>query len=837
MYQNIYYDKFDDKIHLWDDEYGYNVLDYQKYAYKLDPDGDYVALDGNRLSKVLDWDYDEHVNGLVYEGGVRPEMRVLVDVYLDSDEPSKDHNICFIDIEVAKEDKYSDPMDADNTITSISYYFSNTKQMICLILDKKGTADFSGIEGARVEVFPTEKRMLDYFIKEWGVNAPTIVTGWNVKWYDMMYLFQRYNKVYPTKMGYRLSPIGKISQYRDRRGNEHFKIAGVSILDYMELYKTFTYNEEPSYTLDFISKKVLKRGKVEYEKDLDHLYEIDPEKFVEYNIEDVQLIIDMDKKLDFISIARGTAHVGHVPYEDVFLTSRYMEGACLTSLKRQGLVATHSKRADGEKAAGAFVKKTTAGRYNWVYDLDLTSLYPSIIMTLNISPETKLFKILDWDVHQYHDAEKDVYETVHFVGNDREELEMSRQQLKKLLESGNVTVSKNGVVYRKDKSGLIPSLLREWFDQRAKFRKISDEAHENGDYEKSTFYDRKQKIQKVLLNSLYGVLLLPNWRFYDKDNGEAVTLTGQDIIHFTTDMANLFYNRELGTDKIDYCIYTDTDSVFYESMPIIEHRYGKVNEEDIPDLTIKIASEVQDHINMGYDMYAVKFLFTRAHRLNIKQELVARRAFWGSAKKRYAMWIVRDGNKVVDEPDIKGFDNVRSSFPKLYRKFLEEIIIDILHDIEKQELNSKVIEFKKGLSSYPVADIMNPTSVKNITKYLPEDKDKLDMLYIKGTPIHVKSAVHYNHLLTIKKMDQYRKLADGDKILWTYLMDNPHGFDTIALAGFDDPPELEEFVDKYIYRDKMFDRAMQKKLQSIWDDLGWGKINLNPAVQKFVTYE
>jgi DNA polymerase elongation subunit (family B) len=268
-------------------------------------------------------------------------------------------------------------------------------------------------------------------------------------------------------------------------------------------------------------------------------------------------------------------------------------------------------------------------------------------------------------------------------------------------------------------------------------------------------------------------------------------------------------------------------------MPIINHRHPNVSDDDIPDLSIGVATEVQNFINKSYDVYAREFHMLSTHRWDIKQELIAKRAFWGGAKKRYAMWIVREGNEVKDEADIKGFDSVRSSFPKLFRKFLEGVIIDILHDADPIELNTKIMQFKRDLYNYDIMDIMNPTSVKDIAKWTPDS----DTGFKKSTPIHVKSAMNYNRLMDALKIHSAPKIQNGDKIIWTYLKDNPYNFDSIALVGYDDPEEMVTFVEKYINRDKLFDKALENKLQSIWDDLGWGSIITNPNVSKFFIFD
>ena len=345
------------------------------------------------------------------------------------------------------------------------------------------------------------------------------------------------------------------------------------------LYKLFTYTQLSSYRLDAVAEHELSEKKVEYTGTLNDLYENNIDKFVEYNIHDVRLVKRLHDKLDFIDMARGVCHVGHVPYEDVYFSSRYLEGAILVYLKNIGVVAPNKpprvEKLDGDKFAGAYVQPPQRGKHDWVFDLDITSMYPSVIMSLNISPETKMGKIIGWDEEEFIRGDKKTYT---LKSDDREMGKLTETELKDFLDNNKVSVSSNGVMYRSDKKGLIPALLEKWFDTRVEYRKLMKKFGDAGDNEKYTYFKSRQLIQKVVLNSLYGVLGLPVFRFYDLDNAEATTLTGQELIKFTRKIGNHFYNKELGDTK-DYCIYIDTDSVFYSALPLIQKRFPTMDIE------------------------------------------------------------------------------------------------------------------------------------------------------------------------------------------------------------------------------------------------------------------
>jgi len=401
MYKNLHFDRNNQMVHLWTDgqhnDKPYSCFPFERYAYQVDPKGTNVTLNGLKVKKVSNWSKEAEKQNLIFEHDVRTETRVLIDRYFQNDDVSVGHNILFLDIEIAKEGKYSKPNEAFNTVTAIAYYSSIEQKYHCLLLDPDCKIEDKIIDGTHLKRFSREDQLLAYFITEYQKLKVDIITGWNTDHFDMPYLFNRLINVLGEKVARKLSPIGIV--YQNEYGRDYsIKIAGVSQLDYLKLYKNYNYNEEPRYTLDAISKKELGRGKVEYEGSLDSLFENDIHKFIQYNVSDVELLVAMDKKLDFISIAMGICHKGHVPYEDFTMPSRFLDGASLVYCKRNGFVASSGIKGDEQgKAEGAFVKQPKTGFYKWVYSLDLQSLYPSIIMTCNISPETKIAKIHNWE--------------------------------------------------------------------------------------------------------------------------------------------------------------------------------------------------------------------------------------------------------------------------------------------------------------------------------------------------------------------------------------------------------------------------------------------------------
>ena len=835
MYQNIAFHKKTNTMHVWDDELGHKTINFQPYGYLPDDNGKYVSLNGQRLSKTAGNHKD---NRNAYESDLNAEVRTLIDLYHDSDKVSTGHSDFFFDIETAKDEYgYSTPEDVRTQITSIAYYDKTGKDRRVLVLDERKRLSDDVIYGDNVtiESFGTEADMLIKFINYFSEIQPTVITGWNTDGYDIPYLVNRIKKVLGPKSVKKLSPVGIVEWNKHR---EKYKIFGVSSLDYLPLYKAQPGNERPNYRLDTIAKFELGKGKVEYEGDLDLLFETDINKFIEYNMTDVDLVFELDEKLQLINLARTICHKGHVPYEDVYYSSKYLDGAAIVDLKRNGLVAPNKQfrfveEERQDKLAGAYVMPPTPGLYKWIYDLDLTSLYPSIIMSLNISPETKVGVISNWK--QECLLKKDPV-SVKINGQPIDDV-------KQWLIKNKFTVASNGVVYDTRSVGFLPRILKKWFAERVEFKTERDK-HKVGS-EKYKFYDAEQLAQKTLLNKFYGVLGLKTFRFHDLDNAGAITATGQSVIKFSAKAINAYYKKETGKNnfrnatgkRVDFSFYTDTDSTFVSSLPLIEKRYPNFDENDeqfMIEKTNEVAAEIQNHVNEMYNQYSLYFHNTKEHRFQIKQEYVAKSGVW-IAKKRYAQWVIFKEGKPTDKLDIKGLDVVRSSFPVDFKEIMEETLWYILKQRSKLDTTDMIMEFKDKIQDSDILNVMNNTGVKEISKYTKKRKPFAG--YLKGTPIHVKSSINYNdmlHHLGIEK--KFEAINDGDKIKWAYLKTNAMGFDTIALRGYEDPRQLTEFVKKYIDRNKIFNSALRGKIDDFYLAMNWDNLPENNNVNKFFSF-
>jgi DNA polymerase elongation subunit (family B) len=605
---------------------------------------------------------------------------------------------------------------------------------------------------------------------------------------------------------------------------EKYRIAGVSSLDYLDLYKKFTYTQQPNYRLDTIGRLEVNMGKVPYEGSLDQLFRDDLNKFIEYNLQDVRIIVEMDRKLKLIELVRGICHIGHVPYEDYPMSSRFLEGTIVTYLHRKGIIVTDKPQdarekmdamdEGGEGFTGAYVKDPIPGLYEWVYSLDLQSLYPSIIMSLNISPETKIGFVRNWNMEQHFRKEIVAY-VVQEKDNDTT-MELPYNEFMEFLQENNLTVSSNGVLYNNDKKGIIPEVLETWFAQRVEYKNTMKKYVNEGNKEMADYYDRRQHIQKIFLNSLYGVLGLPVFRFYDVDNAAAVTISGQDVIKSTAKVVNKHYEKLLGGDK-DYVVYIDTDSIYASSKPLLTG--------DSKEFTIELAREMESKLNNFYNVFAKKAFNCSQHKLYIKGESVASTGFW-VAKKRYALDKVYDleTNQDVSKMVVKGLDVVRSSFPKAFREFMSQMLKDILKGVPKDVVDQKILDFNNSLDERNFLDIARNTSANNISEYTLHDVPGLKA-FKKGAPVHVKAAIVYNRLLEkFNIKDRYEPIADGEKIKYVYLKANPYQIDALAVKGYQDPPQIIDMIKEHIDTNALFENELRNKLDDFYTALNWGNI-------------
>lgn len=837
MYKNIFIDRKQNLVHLWDDEKGHLQFPFRNYAFRKSASGTFSSIYGDKLEKIYNFNPRDPS---LFESDVPLETRILIDAYEDSDEQSKGHVIATIDIEVSTEGGFPVIAEGDKEITAIALHDSSTQKYTVFILDTERKIQDTINGDVEIRSFDNEESLLMHFYTKWEEIQPTIVTGWNIDGFDMLYLYNRSKQVVGETNAKRISPIG-IAHYN--KYTERMTIAGVSSLDYLTLYKKFSGKNEPSYTLGAIGKKVVNIDKLTYRGSLNDLYKEDINRYIEYNLNDVKIVVALDKKLQFIDLARGICHTGHVSYEQFGTSSRYLEGAILIYLRRQGKVAPNKpiegreeyeqRLEDNEEGfEGAYVKDPVPGRYDWVFDLDLTSMYPNIIISLNISPETKIGKAENWNAEEFVRGN---LQTVNLSGQP-----YNAEDFRKMLEENNFSIASNGAIYKQPtengKEGTIPSILIKWFNERKNMRKLAKKFADEKDWEQYEFYDQRQKIQKILLNSIYGCLGLPVFRFYDKDNAAAVTLSGQDIIKTASKSINQYYKSILGPSDTDYVIYVDTDSVFVSALPIIQKTMPDIDlndETQMTDAILKVCEETQSYVNKMFDVMALRLFNLKTHRFDAKQEVIAKTSFW-LAKKRYAQFIINKGGVVCDELEVKGIDVVRSSFPAKFRTFMKQFLIDLLKKVPVDVLDKNILEFKASMKDLNVIDLAKTTSVKFMSQdkkknYNPKTRQPFQIM--SGSPAQVKAAIYYNDLLNKFELTKIiPPIFHGQKIKWVYLKQNEYDIDCLAMkADGTDPDQILEFIEKYIDRNTMYEQELKSKLIDFYRVLGWSYPDENDA--------
>lgn len=476
MYKNIHADYQSKQVHIWDDVEGHIIhpLNEFNYAYKLISEDEadtrdsnvYKTIEGKWVKRVKNPSWKSREQGLLIEHDIPITTRVLLEKYGNDVEPPSNLNVFNFDIETEMTDQFPDWKDPQNAITSIAFFNSNTDEFVCLIWDEENTLDEITTEfgGYNVQVYPfaTEEELLETFLAFFKLLEPDILTGWNINGFDVPYLYNRMVRVIGEGIANQLSPIGSV-HYDDYKNR--YKIAGISCLDYMDLYKKFEMSKSPSYKLDAIGREEVGLGKIHYTGTLDTLFKSDINKFIEYNVNDVLIVKKLDEKLDYINVSVGLCHQGHVPYEDVYQSSRYVEGAIIDFCRQNRIVTKNKPVRDPDYPGipGAYVRPPVVGRYEYIYDLDLTSLYPSTIISLNVSPETKVGKIFNWNNDKWLDVEnnKDVIISGIYRG---QEFETKLGELKELLEGSNCSLSANGILYTLDFVGFLPRILIKWFD-------------------------------------------------------------------------------------------------------------------------------------------------------------------------------------------------------------------------------------------------------------------------------------------------------------------------------------------------------------------------------------
>ena len=536
-------------MHLWTDE-GYQKVEWTNQAYVEcgEADATHVGLGGEPLKKVRSWKPE---NTKLHFHDMTPYQKFLVEKYGINDEPSQTQREIFFDIETEMGDALTEDYikSAPKKVTSIAWYDKQVDEWGILILDKK--SQLSRTKAKNKEIIPcaTEDELLLKFLERFREMDPDIIVGWNSDYFDIPYLYYRMCNVLGEDVARYLSPIGYVREtpwYKD----QYIQIAGVESLDYMRLHKKFSWADEPSFKLDAIGEKYAGMKKIEYEGNLDALFESDIHKFIQYNFVDVEILKKLDEKLEYLSLVKNLAHKGKHNYSEVYANTKTQDGAISAYLLSEGIVPPAKERNPLSKKnyAGGYLFCPKAGIYNYVFDEDLTSLYPSIIMTINIGKETMVGRIIDADDRNnrlgLNDLKrKDPDEELIVENAKRSRTKVNAGRLVAMVEQNELSVSANGVLFNTNRESVLSTILKKWFDERVLYKNEMKKAYKAGNDELGAAFHMKQYTMKILLNSLYGATALGSFRYGNVILSEAITLSGQRIIQESALSANRHMNK------------------------------------------------------------------------------------------------------------------------------------------------------------------------------------------------------------------------------------------------------------------------------------------------------
>ena len=706
-----------------------------------------------------------------------------------------------IDIETAAENGFPDIETADQAILAISIKDSFTGRIVVF-----GARAYDNRDPLVDYMhFKTEKGMLGAFLEYWNENFPDVITGWNVQLFDIPYIARRIDRILGERYTKMLSPW-KLVSYREifikGRKQIAYDLPGISTLDYLELYRKFTYTNQESYRLDHICSVELGEKKLDHSEydTFKEFYENDWQKFIDYNIHDVRLVDKLDNKMKLLDLAFTMAYDAKVNYEDVFSQVRMWDNYIYVELLKRKIAIPPKKQNDkSEKYAGAYVKEPKPGIYDWVVSFDLNSLYPHLIMQYNISPET----LLD---ERHPSATVD--------GFLKQEVTVD----------GEYAVCANGAQYRKDIHGFLPEMMQKMYDSRVIFKKkmiaAKKEYEKNPSVELTNEISRCNNIQmakKISLNSAYGAIGNEHFRYYRLANAEAITLSGQLSIRWIENRMNEYLNNLLQTEGKDYVIASDTDSIYLNLGPLVSKFFANKSGDKAAIVTIldKICQEkLEPFIESSYEQLA-SYVSAYDQKMQMKRENIADKGIW-TAKKRYILNVWDSEGVRYKQPKMKimGLETARSSTPAYFRDKLYEafkLIISKTND----DLIHFIDEVKRDTRNQEYEYVAFPRGCNGVDKYYHPKE-----IYQKGTPIHVRGALLYNHLVRKNKVqNKYQMIQEGEKIKFIYLKTPNPAMENVISFFSTIPPEFN--LDKYVDYQTQFEKSFLDPLKNVLQCIGW----------------
>jgi DNA polymerase elongation subunit (family B) len=727
-------------------------------------------------------------------------------------------SVVTIDIEVAADDGFPNIQTAEKEVTAITLRKNNQSVVFGCGKFKNTSENITYIK------CKTEYDLLAKFLTVWKSKqfAPDVITGWNIEFFDIPYMVNRITKLLGKKEAEKLSPWGILEERMievNGKENQVFIPVGIAVLDYLQLYRKFKFETQESYRLDYIASAELGERKLDYSEhdSLLGLYKNDYQKFIEYNIRDVDLVYKLEEKLKFIEQVFALAYDAKVNYVDTLTTVRPWDVIIHNYLMERNIVVPQNVHQEvDEQIVGGYVKEPRPGMYRWVVSFDLNSMYPHLIMQYNISPETYVETIDGLTVDSVLDG---VVDDVRYY-----------------LEEKNVACAASGCLFDKDYQGFLPKLMEKMYNDRVVYKNKMIEAKKA--YEKTPTREISNEIsrchnmqmaKKIQLNSAYGALGNQYFRWFDNRHAESITKSGQLAIRWIEREMNKYMNKILHTTDVDYVIASDTDSIYVEMDEVVTNMFAGDGEDnggsDDPHVVVEaldkwIEAKIQPYINKCYKKLAE---YTNAYqqKMFMKRESIANKGIW-TAKKRYILNVYNNEGVAYAEPKIKmtGIEAVRSSTPAVCRDKIKKAISIIINKTEDDFIQF-ISDFREEFRKLPFEDVAFPRGVRGLTKYT----DTVS-IYTKGTPIHVKGALLYNHFLKQKKLEKELQLiGDSDKIKFSYLkLPNPIRDMVISVPNIL-PKSFG--LDDYIDYDMQFEKSFLEPIKKISKEIGWKTERIN----------
>ena len=777
-------------------------------------ESEYKTLDGRNVAKIkfnsipetTKWinEYKDVAN-FEYFGNTRHQYPFIADEFPGKiDWDLKEIKLLTIDIECESENGFPNPDKADEALICITVKDHTSKKIIVF-----GMGNFvNDREDVQYINCVTETGLAETFTKFWVEYNPDIITGWNVKFFDIPYLMNRFRYLMGDDWILQYSPWRIVEQRSTRitgkgynKQENYWDILGVDVLDYLDLYRKHTFIRRESYKLDYIGEVELGENKHENPYDtFKEFYSNDYQKFVEYNIQDVELVDKLEDKMQLIALHLTMAYEAKVNYQDVFGQVRIWDTIIYNHLRSKNIVPpaiTESKESFGYE--GAYVKDPVVGFHDWIASFDLNSLYPHLIMQYNISPETM----------------------VGFEPN-RVNVESMLNQESDLSDLDNRTMTPNGAQFRTDKRGFLPELMDKLYQERVIYKKKMLEAktkyQQTGDKKYWLQIAKNHNIQyarKIALNSAYGAIGNQYFRYFDVRHAEGITMAGQLTIRWIERDVNKFLNKLLKTTNVSYVVASDTDSIYIRLGEVVNRIFkDKSNTRKIVKVIDRFCEEtLQPQIDKSFDKLA-KYVHAYDQKMIMKREVIANKGIW-TAKKRYILNVYNEEGVELKEPKLKimGIEAVKSSTPAPCRVKIKEAL-KVIMTKDESALIEFIDDFRTKFKKLSPEEIAYPRSCNNLKKY-----SSRTTIYKKSCPIHVRGALLYNNLLKKNKLKKYEQIQEGDKVKFIQLKEpNPLRENVISFIGAL-PKEFD--LHQYIDYDNQFDKSFLEPLRFIVNAIGW----------------